>query len=63
MGLRHRKRLWGLLMLEEKQWMGGLNARIFCTISSGTVAQATTLFSANVVGEADETANVRSAFQ
>eukprot|EP00957_Ditylum_brightwellii_P175581 13368798-Ditylum_brightwellii.AAC.1 len=54
MGLRHRKRLWGLLMLEEKQWLGGLKAGIFCTKSSGTAAQDTTLFPVNVVGEADK---------
>eukprot|EP00957_Ditylum_brightwellii_P170869 13005238-Ditylum_brightwellii.AAC.1 len=52
-----QKRLWGLLILEEKQWMGGLKAGAFCTISSGTVAKNTTLFPANVVGGADKTAN------
>eukprot|EP00957_Ditylum_brightwellii_P158014 12028097-Ditylum_brightwellii.AAC.1 len=63
MGLQHRNRLWELLMLEEKQWVGGLKAGIFCTISSGTNAQDTTLFPANVVGGADKTENVRPAFQ
>ena len=41
-------------MLEEKQWMGGLKAGIFCTISADTVAQDTTLFPANVVGGSDK---------
>jgi len=43
--------------------MGGLKAGIFCTISSGTVLQNTTLFPANVVGGADKTANARPAVQ
>ena len=43
--------------------MGGLKAGIFCTTSSGTVAQDTTLFPANVSGEADKTANDRPAVQ
>ena len=50
-------------MLEEKQWMGGLKAGIFCTISSGTVEQNTNLFPTNVVGGVDKTANARPAFQ
>ena len=41
-------------MLEEKQWMGGLKAGFFCTISSGTVPQDTTLFPANIAGGADK---------
>ena len=41
--------------------MGGLKAGIFCTISSGTVAQETTMLSANVVCGADRTANARPA--
>eukprot|EP00957_Ditylum_brightwellii_P104678 7976930-Ditylum_brightwellii.AAC.1 len=52
-----------LLMLEEKKWMCGLKAGIFCTISSGTDAQDTTLFPDNVVGGADKTANDRPAVQ
>eukprot|EP00957_Ditylum_brightwellii_P189998 14464487-Ditylum_brightwellii.AAC.1 len=59
-----QKKVMGAAYARRKNsgWVG-LKAGIFCIISSGTVAQNTTLFPANVVGGADKAANARPLFQ